>query len=149
MHACLLEIHGIQGSAFVTCLGIFCSSHPGCHTALHPPWIPASPGQAALSDPGPVADLDEPGVAAAPSSSCTRVLRVTPGEPCHGQALLWQHQFVLVPVLLQQLLWAAVSSFPCQLFPMVAWLWPAALWAQHFPSLLPATVLLDTQGNTC
>lgn len=74
--------------------------------------------------------------------------RVTPGKPCHGEALLWQHQFVLVPVLLQQLLWAVISSFPCQLFPMVAWLWPAALWAQHLPSLVPAMVLLDTQGNT-
>lgn len=30
----------------------FVPSHPGCHTALHPPWIPASPGQAAASDPG-------------------------------------------------------------------------------------------------
>ncbi|KAF2987067.1 hypothetical protein EK904_010505 [Melospiza melodia maxima] len=58
----------------------------------------------------------DPGLTRAGSTDCTRVLRVTPGEPCHGQALLWQHQFVLVPVLLQQLLWASISSFPCQLF---------------------------------
>lgn len=29
----------------------FVPSQPGCHTALHPPWIPASARQAAASDP--------------------------------------------------------------------------------------------------
>lgn len=68
----------------------FVPSHPGCHTALHPPWILASPGQAAASAPGAFCDLDESDMAAAPSSSCARVFR-SPGSQGHPrEAVSWQ-----------------------------------------------------------
>lgn len=99
---------------------------------------------------GPVVDLDQPGVAAVPSS---RVFRGHGSQGHPREAVSWPGPVVaaqLVPVscaVTAALFWAVISSFPCQLFPVVAWLWPAALWAQHFPSLIPTTVLLGALGN--
>lgn len=156
MHACLLEIHGIQGSALVTCLGIrvFCSRPSWLSHSTTPTLDPSLTQQAAASVPGACLDLDQPGVAAAHSSGCTRVSR-SPGSQGHPREAVSQRGPVVAALacpgscaVTAALLGADISSCPCQLFPMVAWPWPAALWAQHFPPLIPTTVLLDALGNT-
>lgn len=157
MHACLLEIHGIRGSALVTCLGIRVFLFPAILAVTqhytHPGSRPHLSRQQRVIL-GPVVDLDEPGVAAALSSSCTRVFRSRWSQGHRREAVSWRGPVVAATVragscaVTAALVWAVISSCPCQPFPLAAWLWPAALWAQHIPSLIPTTALPGALGNT-
>lgn len=162
MHACLLEIHGIQGSALVTCLGtrVFCPQ---------PSWLSHSTTPAPGSGPrlgrrqrvilGRVVDLAAslgggPGMAAAsPSFGCRWVFRSCLGQghprerSCRvvTRSCCSSSSLQLFPCCYSASSWSASDTgadcYQCLPLPAVSRgglgpLWPAALWAQRILSLI-------------